>query len=502
MATKSIPNKGQLYNTKYYEASKAQSELLITRELERMQKTGVTSSASGVIERTPQDENIPLVSNVVLYKEEGSDDFKMAMEFYEQPKNSWNKALRTDHEGNSAYNCYTVSQEQLEAYIASNPDKASQVYDVLADYAKNDDINVRFGPDHNPYRWGSYSDVFSAANKPADPKNFNVTETLAAHKDAINEVYDDTREAYFKDHEPIRVGFTVTPCPINEPVRIRDANLDLDHIYEVTGIAPKIADRNGNVIVDAPQPPFNTSMRGNPSTQDHYIFDRGYQMIPVIAQDEKTPKEVRSNPVPNPYLVNYRMKGMGDVKQTQHHDLLIDPQYMTKLIDKGEVTMDASKKRGYGVVNTTVYYHDHYAAQFTSENNLSISVKNIRNQALKGTKNDLTLAECNRPAVPVDKLVGPNREPAPKHCVATLAIVDDRRPEGNDCIVRGVDYSYDSKPSKPFDFDAYKKMTAISVDAAIKAKANNQAVIKSVTAKGNEIAEAENNVEDTTTFNK
>ena len=424
----------------------------------------------------------------------------MAMEFYEQPKNSWDNAPRTDESGNAAYNCYTVTQERLEAYIAKNPDKASQVYDVLADYAKNDDINVRFGPDHNPYRWGSYPDVFSAENKPADPKNFNVTETLQAHKDAITEVYDDAREAYFKDHQPMRIGFTVTPCPIKDPVRIRDPFVDLDHIYETTGIAPKIVDPDKGVF--NAQPPFNTDIRGNGSKQVHYIYDRGYQMTPVVAQDEKTPKEARENPVPNPYLVNYKMRGMGDNKPTPHHDLLIDPQYMTELIDKGDVTMDATKSRGYGAVNTTVYYHNHYAAQFTSDGNLSINIKNIRNQALKGMKNDLTLAECNRPAIPENKLVGPERVPCPKHCVATLAIVNDRRPRGDDCIVRGVDYSYDSKPDKPFDFDAHRKMTAISVGAVTKAKADNKAVIQNVTAKGDEIAKAENAKEDTTNFNK
>lgn len=424
--------------------SDKQAKYLIDMEIAK------SSAKSRVLDSTSDVKDISKLSSMVLTRDETTGEQGFQIEILQSQSK--------DKDGNPRFQSYCITDKQLDAmWENGNTSYKSKLYDMLSSYDESGDVNVRYGSDSLARRWEPYDGrIFSPMDKPAAMLSSSLSEQFKSYESDVEAAHEKNKAAYYEEHKPIRIGYTLSKNSLPNPVRVRD-DWDVDEIGKATGIYP--VDKEGN-------PP-------DPNSSEDKFYNVGYKFVPVLACDKMPMSEARKNPIPNPYLVRYYGKLDAGAPAREYHDELIDPSYATALMKSSNFEKSPDGKLIVGVTNTTVYDHDHdYTHRYTDSSNKYINVKDI-----KGQYTNEVLSEPERPAVSEEMI---RTTKPPKGCVRTVNIVGDL-PDG----IRSI-------PSEPFDFQAHKRFVAVSVDQVKKEnEAKLQNSIKKATSLGSSISSEE-----------
>lgn len=449
--------------------SEAQKQFLITREME---KESYISSVRG-------NDDIKHASALVIYKDEQTDEFKMQLEIKELQRNRAGEAMR-DQFGTAIYNTYVISGEELDAMCVDDESK-SKMYDMLSKYKENNAVYVRYGTDTDPMRWAEYSGKgFSAEGKPNNISGYTPTGYIDKISNSLQDAYSENKYQYEREHPTRLIGYTASYCTLPNPVRVPEG-CDTDYIYEQTGISPVVLDHDGQVCDhDEPQ---------NPREQLAYI--KGYKLIAYESLvDSSTPQSVRAKVTNNAYasdgkklnsnlyLANYYMGG-----STVDHSLLVDPRYMTELMDKSKATINPEKSQIMGATSAPIYETNH------------MYTKSYSTDQKHPKQNDISVQYTN-------ESVSRFHRPAPSKSMAVL------KPHKGCTFAINIESPVTKKPNREYgdaEMKLERKLQAVYGEAAKKAnetiKSKQKNMIQSVQNKGTNIGMQQEDIESALPFN-
>lgn len=429
---------------KHYDCSDKQAELFITKmhESDTMRSHVAANPTEGVVS---------LLSSVKVFQKENGE-FDLRLDFLSPQKIRGQYSTRlVSGEEVPIYNEYSVSSSQLDA-IYDTPEKKSELFETLAGYKKSGDMTMVYADDlSEPYSYKNCeSNIFEI--KPKNIDTFSASTYMRDASPVLNNEYTKMADDYKDSHPSIRIAWRVTKESLKKPVYVRD--MTDDEIAEVgknTGIYPE----------------------GEGSAR---AYTMGFKFTPQIALDELPVKEARSNPIANPYLVNYKGKfgineRMDSDGSTVRHDLLLDPKLYNELM-KYSLVKDESYRLGdsgaefwaqSGVTNMTVYHHAHSDTRFYNKDGTIGYVTTFG-----GLNTNEVLPEYCQPALSMDDL----KKPLVAKYVRTINI-GYPQPEG----IKSV-------PDKPFDEAAHNKYKAISIDQVRKEQGKSKDAIKQAMNKG------------------